>query len=110
MCNPTHNRRNYTMEHAFNTNFAAQYDLNITVLLHNFKCHSDNLQKERTVTQWIEKTVNTLGLCFHYWSQTKIQVLVNKLIKLNLLQRKKGHLNLYALTPMAFSFYSTQGV
>ena len=89
------------MEHAFNTNVAVQFDVNIAIILHHFaKSHAFS-----TRTVWLEITSEYLEDLFGFWPPKKIKSLVNKLIKLELLERKPNTLCWYALTSNAFAFY-----
>lgn len=93
------------MEHAFNTNVAVQFDVNIAIILHQFaKSHAFS---PRTSNQsvWIEIVSEYLHDLFGFWPSKKINSLVNKLIKLELLERKPNTLCWYALATNALAFY-----
>jgi hypothetical protein len=93
------------MEHAFNTNIAAKYDVNIAVLLHFFKCASDfNTPR----SNWVEITPEYLDSSLYFWPTKKISLLINELIKLNLLERQKNTLCMYSLTTSALALYQIQ--
>src|SRR5690349_5519487 len=71
----------YTMEHAFNTNIAAQYDVNIAILLHNFKFWTfNNLANKRNIYDglcWSYDTLEALGETFPYWSRRQLERVIN---------------------------------
>lgn len=105
----------YTMEHAFNTNIAAQYDVNIAVLLHNFKFWTlNNLANKRNIHEglcWTYDTVQAFCEIFHYWTRHQIEHLLKKaeghglIVSGNLNQHKYDRTKWYALTPAAYKFY-----
>ena len=99
------NEDDYTMEHAFNTNIAAKYNINIAVLLHYFKYSHDNPQGD---VDWLEMSLGAFQDIFPYWSSKEIQLTIEQAINLHLLKRTDG--NRYSLTPLALSCYSQAGI
>lgn len=103
------------MDHAFNTNIAAEYDVNIAILLQNFKFWTfNNLANNRHIYDglcWSYDTLEALADLFPYWSRRQIERIINNAFDAGLLQ--KGNYNQtkydrtvwYALTPLAYSFY-----
>lgn len=103
------------MDHAFNTNIATQYDVNISVLLHNFKFWTfNNLANKRNIYDglcWSYDTLEALVDIFPYWSKRQLERVINNAVESGLL--KKGNYNQtkydrtvwYALTPQAYAFY-----
>lgn len=104
------------MDHAFNTNIAAQYDVNIAILLHNFKFWTfTNLANKRNIYDglcWSYDTLEALGDIFPYWTRRQLERVINNAVEAKLLQ--KGNYNQtkydrtvwYALTPKAYAYYS----
>lgn len=93
-------------KHYFNENVAVKYGIELAIFLHYLKYYS---QEKQTPPSWIHMPLSYLCGIFTYWSSKKIKALINKLIKLNLLERKEGELDFYALTPLAHSCYEEGG-
>lgn len=103
------------MDHAFNTNIAKLYDVNIAILLHNFKFWTfNNLANKRNMYDglcWSYDTLEALMDIFPYWTRRQIETVINKAVKAELL--RKGNYNQtkydrtvwYALTPKGYAFY-----
>ncbi len=103
------------MEHAFNTNVAAKYDLNIATLLQNFRFWTrDNLANKRNLHEglcWTFNTVQAYCEIFHYWTRHQIEHLLKKaeaqglIVSGNFNATKYDRTKWYALTPEAYQFF-----
>jgi hypothetical protein len=103
------------MEHAFNTNVAAKYDLNIATLLQNFRFWTrDNLANKRNINEglcWTYNTVQAFCEIFHYWTRHQIEHLLKKaeaqglIVSGNYNCNKYDRTKWYALTPEAYQFF-----
>lgn len=103
------------MEHAFNTNIAAEYDVNIAILIQHFKYWTfNNLANKRNLHQglcWTYDTVEAFGETFHYWTRHQIEHLLKKAEAHELIvcgnhnQTKYDRTKWYALTPKAYKLY-----
>jgi hypothetical protein len=103
------------MEHAFNTNVAKEYDVDIAIILNNFKFWTiSNLANNRHIHDGLCWTFNSIpALCtiFPYWTRHQIEHLLNKCKKLGLLvsgnynSHKYDRTRWYALTGIAYQLY-----
>lgn len=103
------------MEHAFNTNIAAQYDVNIALLIQHFKHWTlNNLANKRHIHEglcWTYNTVQAFCEIFHYWTRHQIEHLLKKaeaqelIVSGNHNQNKYDRTKWYALTPKVYHFY-----
>src|SRR5579871_5704352 len=103
------------MEHSFNTNVAKEYDVDIAILLNNFKHWTIvNLANNRNIHDGLCWTFNTIpAFCkiFSYWTRHQIEYLLNKAKKLGLIV--SGNYNnhrydrtlWYALTAKAYKLF-----
>lgn len=70
------------MEHAFNTNIAIQYDVNISIFIQHFKhwalLNLCNKQKNHEGLCTTRITIKELCEIFPYWTVNQIQRLLNK--------------------------------
>lgn len=105
----------YTMEHAFNTNIATKYDVNIALLIQHFKHWTlNNLANKRNLHEglcWTYNTVQAFCEIFHYWTRHQIEHLLKKaeaqelIVSGNHNQNKYDRTKWYALTPKVYHFY-----
>ena len=103
------------MEHAFNTNIAAQYDVNIALLVQHFKHWTVlNLANKRNIHDglcWSYDSVQAYCEIFHYWTRHQIEHLLKKaeakglIVSGNYNEHKYDRTKWYALTPLAYKFY-----
>jgi hypothetical protein len=103
------------MEHAFNTNIAAEYDVNIALLIQHFKHWTfNNLANKRNLHEglcWTYNTVQAFCEIFHYWTRHQIEHLLKKaeaqelIVSGNHNQNKYDRTKWYALTPKVYHFY-----
>ena len=103
------------MEHAFNTNVAKEYDVDIAILLNNFKFWTlVNLANKRHIYDGLCWTFNSIpAFCeiFPYWTRHQIEHLLKKVMKLGLLvsgnynSHKYDRTRWYALTAKAYQLF-----
>ena len=103
------------MEHAFNTNVAKEYDVDIATILNNFKFWTiANLADKRHIHDGLCWTFNSIpAFCaiFPYWTRHQIEHLLNKCKKLGLIvsgnynNHKYDRTRWYALTGKAYQLY-----
>lgn len=103
------------MEHAFNTNVAKEYDVDIAILLNNFKFWTlINLANKRHIHDGLCWTFNSIpAFCeiFPYWTRHQIEHLLRKVMKLGLIvsSNYNGHkydrTRWYALTAKAYQLF-----
>ena len=103
------------MEHAFNTNVAKEYDVDIAILLNNFKFWTiNNLANDRHIHDglcWTFNSIPALCIIFPYWTRHQIEHLLNKCKKLGLIvsgnynNHKYDRTRWYALTGKAYKLY-----
>lgn len=103
------------MEHAFNTNIAAEYDVNIALLIQHFKHWTlNNLANKRNLNEglcWTYNSVQAFCEIFHYWTRHQVEHLLKKaeaqelIVSGNHNQNKYDRTKWYALTPKVYHFY-----
>lgn len=103
------------MEHAFNTNIAKEYDLDIATILNNFKFWTlVNLANKRHIHDGLCWTFNSIpAFCeiFPYWTRHQIEHLLKKIMKLGLVvsgnynSHKYDRTRWYALTAKAYQLF-----
>ena len=103
------------MEHAFNTNIAKEFDVNIAILLQNFKFWTlRNLANKKHIHDglcWTYNSIQALCKIFPYWTRHQIEHLISKCKKLDLIvagnynSHKYDRTAWYALTPKAYALF-----
>jgi hypothetical protein len=103
------------MEHAFNTNIAKQFDVDIAILLNNFKFWTlINIANKRHIHDGLCWTFNSIpALCdiFPYWTRHQIEHLLKKVISLGLIisgnynGHKYDRTKWYALTAKSYQLF-----
>lgn len=103
------------MEHAFNTNIAKEYDLDIATILNNFKFWTlVNLANKRHIHDGLCWTFNSIpAFCeiFPYWTRHQIEHLLKEIMKLGLVvsgnynSHKYDRTRWYALTAKAYQLF-----
>lgn len=103
------------MEHSFNTNVAKEFDIDIAVLLHNFKFWTlTNLANKKNIHDglcWTYNSVPAFCLIFPYWTRHQIEHLIAKCKRLGLIaagnynKHKYDRTKWYALTAKAYRLY-----
>ncbi len=103
------------MKHALDTNLAAQYGVNIALLLESFQYWTfKNLTREHHILDglcWSYDTLDALCEVFPYWTRRQIDhTIINAvkhglLVKGNYNQTKYDRTLWYALTPKAYVFF-----
>ncbi len=104
------------MKHVLDTNIAAQYGVNIALLLESFQFWIEkNLSRKKHIHDglcWSYDTLESLGDIFPYWTKRQIEHTINNAVKHGLLtkgnynQTKYDRTLWYALTPKAYAFYA----
>ena len=103
------------MEHAFNTNVAAKYDVPIAIFLNNFKFWTlSNLANKKHIHDglcWTYNTVQAFGKIFNYWTRHQIEHLLSKcekeglIVSSNYNDHKYDRKKWYALTAKAYKLF-----
>lgn len=103
------------MEHAFNTEVAKKYDVNIAILLQHFKFwtlnHLANKKNIHDGLCWTYNSIEAFCETFPYWTRHQIEHLLKKAevsglaLTGNYNKKKYDRTKWYALTPKAYQLF-----